>query len=229
MSPREDYVEEADFARGLIRRYARIPAHSMLHLGCGGGHLDWTLKKHFRVTGIDRSRTMLRFARRLNPTVAYRLGDMRTVRLGTRFDAVAVFDSIDYMRTEAELRAAFRTAWVHLKPGGVFLTYAESTREGFKQGSTSTWTRSKGDLVVTFVENVFDPNPRDSTFETTFVFLVRRKGRLQVHSDRHTMGLFPLDTWIRLLEVRGYRVAVRRESSGGDAPGTPWLVGSRPA
>ncbi|MGQ0797464.1 MAG: class I SAM-dependent DNA methyltransferase [Methanobacteriota archaeon] len=228
MSPKEDYVQEATFARDLIRRYARIPARTLLHLGCGGGHLDRTLKRHFRVWGIDRSRSMLRLARQLNPTVAYQLGDMRTLRLGARFDAVAAFDSIDYMRSEAELRAAFRTAWEHLRPGGVFLTYAEHTRETFAHARTAAWTRSIGDDVVTFVETLFDDDPRDSTFETVLAYLIRRKGRLRVHADRHVMGLFPLDTWTRLLVAQGFGVAVRRER-GREGPRVPWLVASRPA
>src|SRR6266571_1133387 len=124
LSPPERYVREAREIRRLIRR--RVPgASTLLHLGCGGGHLDRTLKRSFEITGIDASPSMLALARGLNPKVAYRVGDMRSVRLGRRFDAVLIADSVAYMQTEKELRAAFRTAWVHLAPGGVFVTYVE--------------------------------------------------------------------------------------------------------
>jgi len=66
----------------------------------------------------------------LNPEVAYCIGDMRSVRLEKVFDAVMIADSIDYMLTSEDLRAAFETALVHLKPGGVFCTYVEVTRGG---------------------------------------------------------------------------------------------------
>jgi len=36
------------------------------------------------------------------------------------FDDVAIFDSIDCMLTEGDMRASFITALTHLKPGGVF-------------------------------------------------------------------------------------------------------------
>ena len=42
---------------------------------------------------------------------------MRTVRLGRTFDAVLVHDAIDYMTTEADLRAAVETAYAHCRPG----------------------------------------------------------------------------------------------------------------
>lgn len=120
ISPPEHYIEEAEDFRRTIMAHARIPAATLLDLGCGGGHNDWTLKKHFQVTGVDISPEMLELAARLNPEAEYLQGDMRTVRLGRLFDAVVIADSIDYMLTEVDLRAAFVTAYEHLKPGGVF-------------------------------------------------------------------------------------------------------------
>lgn len=50
------------------------------------------------------------------------LGDARDVRLGRRFDVVvALFHVLSYMRTDADLRAFFRTAGAHLAPGGVVM------------------------------------------------------------------------------------------------------------
>lgn len=62
------------------------------------------------------------------------------MRLGASFDAVIVADAIDYMLTEPDLAAAFATAHAHLRPGGVFCTYAEHTREHFVQNSNSMGT-----------------------------------------------------------------------------------------
>lgn len=106
---------------------------SLLDLGCGGGHSDYTLKKHFEVTGVDVSEAMLALAKRLNPEVTYSLGDMRTVQLGKTFDAVTIFDSINYMLAVEDLGAAFVTAFKHLKPGGGFLTLVEETPERSQQ------------------------------------------------------------------------------------------------
>jgi len=229
ISPPEDYAEEAEEAISLIQASARIPVRTLLHLGCGGGHLDRTLKSAFDVTGVDASESMLSLARKLNPTVPYVQGDMRTVRLETRFDSVAVFDSIDYMRTEGDLRDAFATAWAHLRPGGVFLTYAEVAKESFDQNRTRHVTGSTEDTEIVFIENQYDPDPADTAFETTFIFLIRRDSRLDVEWDRHEMGLFSLATWTDLLEATGFEVrSVDSKEPGEGGRPVPWFVSTKP-
>jgi SAM-dependent methyltransferase len=206
VSRKENYVEEAKAFRDVIRKHSRIPARTLLHLGCGGGHLDFTLKRYFDVTGVDVSEDMLALAQRLNPGLAYHQGDMRTVRFEQTFDAVMVADSIDYMLTVEDLRAAFATAYACLKPGGVFCTYAEETAERFRQNKTDCYTRVQGDVEITFVHNNYDPDSTDTTYESTFVYLIRRGGQLQIETDRHLDGLFSLETWLELLREVGFEV-----------------------
>ncbi len=220
----ENYVGEAGQFREAIRRYARIEVRTLLDLGCGGGHNDFTLKEHFAVTGVDVSASMLALARQLNPEVTYLAGDMRTVRLGQVFDAVIIADSINYMRTEADLRAAFVTAHAHLKPGGVFCTYAEVTRERFQQNKTQCSTHTQGDVEIVFLENYYDPDPTDTTYESTFVYLIRRRGRLGIETDRHLGGIFDLQTWSDLLREVGFQV----EQLRFEEDDLPMFVGLKP-
>ncbi len=159
--------------------------------------------------GVDLSRPMLALARRLNPEVSYGVGDMRRVRLRRTFDAVVIADSIAYMTSEQDLRAAFRTAFAHLRPGGVFVTYVERTPATFRQNATTRTIGRRGDVEIAFIENQHDPDPADTTYESTFVYLIRRRGRLRVETDRHRLGLFPLAVWRRLLLATGFRVTQR--------------------
>lgn len=202
---------------------------TLLHLGCGGGHDDFTLKKHFRVTGVDVSAAMLELARRLNPEVDYHLGDMRTVRLEKTFDSVIIGDSISYMVTREDLLAAFRTAFVHLRPGDILLTLAEETSESFQQNKTLCSTHIHGDVEVTFVQNYYDPNRTDTTYEVTLLFLVRRQGQLAVEVDHHKLGLFGLDTWLELLREVGFGVEqTELRARGVEERIYPVLVGTKP-
>ena len=50
ISPAEDYVEETEFLAKLIKENSKIEVETLLHLGCGGGHNDYTFKKHFKET-----------------------------------------------------------------------------------------------------------------------------------------------------------------------------------
>ena len=220
ISQSEDYVQEAEAFARQIRQRARIPVSMLLHLGCGGGHLDLTLKKYFNVSGVDVSQPMLDLVGQLNPEVTYLPGDMRTVRLEQTFDAVVVSDSISYMLSEADLRSAFQTAYAHLKPGGVFCTYAGVTCQNFRQNDTRVSTHSSGSVEITLIENRYDPNPQDSTFENTFVYLIRREGsegQLEIETDRHLGGLFDLETWSRCLSETGFEV-YRTELGEGGVP-----------
>lgn len=206
ISPPQDYIEETEQLCKIIREHSQLEVKTLLNLGCGGGHNDCTLKKHFGVTGVDTSEAMLELARRLNPEVTYSVGDMRTVWLGKTFDAVAIFDSINYMVTVADLQAAFVTAYKHLRPGGVFLTLVEEAPEHFQQNRTQCTTHARGDIEITFIENVYDPDPTDTTYEVTFVYLIRRGGRLDIETDRHVCGIFGLETWHSLLSEVGFEV-----------------------
>jgi hypothetical protein len=145
---------------------------------------------------------------------------MRTVNLEKTFDAVVIADSIDYMLNDADLRSAFQTAYLHLKPGGIFCTYAGVTRQTFRQNDTRVSTHTDGRVVITYIENRYDPNPEDTTYENTFVYLIRREGsqsQLEIETDRHLGGLFDLETWSRCLSDTGFEVH-RTELGESGAP-----------
>ena len=221
ISPPEDYVTEARQFAGLIRRYSQIEVQSLLHLGCGGGHIDFTIQEYFKVTGVDISPQMLALARQLNPGVSYLVGDMRTVRLDEVFDAVLIADSIAYMLTEAELLAAFETAYQHLKPGGVFCTYAEETKERFRNNATYCDSHGQGQVEVAFIGNHYDPDPGDTSYEDVFIYLIRQAGNLRIETDRHLSGIFPVATWCKLLEYVGFQV----EQLEFEGEGFPFFIG----
>jgi len=230
ISPAEDYVEESESFSRILKEEAKIEVQSLLHLGCGGGHNDYTFKKHFALTGVDISEEMLELARKLNPEVKYQRGDMRTVRLGEAFDAVVILDSINYMSTAEELRSAFVTAYEHLKPGGAFLTHVEVFRDRFEQNKTFVYTRSQGEVDITMVENYYDPDPDDSSYELTLIYLIRRKGKLEVHTDNHIGGIFALDTWHELLNEVGFEVKQMKfeHSSFAEGEHLPLFVCTKP-
>lgn len=216
ISPPEEYIEEAQDLYQLIQRQIQRPAHTLLHLGCGGGHIDHTLKQYLQITGADITPEMLALARHLNPEIEYLTGDMRYLRLGRVFDAVLIADSIAYMLSEAELRQAFDTAYVHLAEGGVFCTYVEATPDRLVQNQTFCSTHQGPGVEIAFLRNDYDPDPNDTIYENTFVYLIRREGQQEIVTDHHLAGLFPLDTWKRLLTETGFTAVALDKTSYGD-------------
>ena len=199
-----DYAEETDFYVKLIKENSRIETKTLLHLGCGAGGNDYIFKQHFRVTGVDISGKMLKIARNINPEVTYLYGDMRSIDLKERFDAVAVPDSIDYMATMPDLEVMIGVACKHLRPGGVLLIVAK-TREEFRENNFC-YTGAKDDIEITIFENNYIPNSDRATYEATLVYLIRRGGKLSIHTDRHILGLFSQTEWLSLLKGAGLEV-----------------------
>ena len=120
----KDYTGEAEYIHNLIMKNAPHAA-SILNLGCGSGRHDRLLqKKGYAITGVDISEEMLKSAR-LNAEgsgLSYHHGDIRTVRVDNRFDAViSLFHVMSYLTLNEDLAAAIETARHHLKPDGVFI------------------------------------------------------------------------------------------------------------
>jgi SAM-dependent methyltransferase len=204
IAPPEDYAEETEAYVKAIKEHSKIEAKTLLHLGCGAGINDYTFKRHFKVTGVDISENMIENARNLNPEIVYLRGDMRTIKLGESFDAVAIPDSIGYMTTLKDLRKAVITTYKHLKPDGVLLIMA-NIKEQFKQNSF-VYTGSKGNVEITLFENNYISARTETTYEATLIFLIRREGKLEIHTDRHIIGIFNLKTWLDLLKEVGFEV-----------------------
>lgn len=193
IAPPEQNKDETELYCKLIKEHSLIEPKTLLHLASGAGINDYTFKKHFSVTGVDISEGMIEVAKQLNPEADYHFGDMRTVNLGKKFDAVAIPDSIGYMTTPEDLRKALRNAYAHLKPGGILLITAH-LKEEFQENNF-VYSGSQDDIEVTVFENNYIPDPEGTTYEATIIYLIRRAGELEIHNERHVIGFFDSEVW----------------------------------
>ena len=207
----EEYREEAAyFARTLIAS-SNPPPRSVLELGSGGGNNAYHLKAHFEMTLVDRSPGMLAVSREINPGCEHLKGDIRKVRLGRTFDAVFVHDAICHMTTEADLRAVIKTAFDHLRPGGVALFVPDEVRETFAE-ETDHGGNDAERGSVRFLQWITDPDPRDTNYLVDFAILIKNgRGQTSLVHDRHKLGLFPRAKWRSLLREVGFRLSTINE------------------
>ena len=208
-SPPQEYAHEADLWLQALREKLGDGHHSILDLGVGGGHLLSYLTAEFEATAVDISERMLANSIRLNDNVEHILGDMRSIRLNRKFNAVLLHDSVSYLVSEDELKKTFETAAAHLETGGLLITVPDWFRETF--GGTFVEHRiiENEDGEFAFIEYVSDPDPFDSTIETIFFYILRNIDGIKVEEDRHITGIFPLETWERLMSESGFDVEVR--------------------
>lgn len=124
-----------------IVRALHPEAAALLDVGCGTGLHLAEFARHFEHTeGVEISPAMRQQALDHVPAgTTVHDGDMRTFRLGRRFDAVTcLFTAAAYMPTPADLTAAISRMTEHLVPGGVLVVepwyFPETFQEGYLGG-----------------------------------------------------------------------------------------------
>jgi SAM-dependent methyltransferase len=126
----KDYDSEVSLLERLFERYGLL-GDRLLDLGCGTGqHAIRLARRGYRVTGVDRSASMLAIARvkaeqqldEVAPHPLFVEGDVASVRLSEGFDGVLMmFAVLGYQVTAEAVLASLRTARAHLCEGGLFV------------------------------------------------------------------------------------------------------------
>ena len=209
ISPPEDYGEEANHWRQAIWAKLGPGRHRILELGVGGGNNLSHLRGDFQATAVDGSERMLANSIRLNPGVEHHVGDMRTVRLGRKFKAVLIHDAISYLTTEDDIRQTFATVRAHLEPRSILIAAPDDYRETYRAALVSHGTRAREGVELAYAEYTHDPDPNDTTVESVYVYFIKEHGTLRVEQDRHITGLFPLNTWLKLMVESGFEAEKR--------------------
>ena len=208
----KDYAGEVDVLESVFSGFG-AGVKRILDLGCGTGrHAMELASRGFRVTGVDRSEGMLEEARRAATeravTVTFEAGDLRTVRLGARFDAVLMmFAVLGYQIENQDVRSALRTARSHLDEGGllafdvwygpaVLHQRPESRFQVREDGSTRLLKASSGRL---------DP-ARNACEVEMQVWAVEGDRVLRSTHETHTMRYFFAPELRLLLELEGFEL-----------------------
>ena len=133
----------ADYLRLLQRHHSQ--ARTLLEIACGTGAQLVPLAKHYEVTGLDVSRTMLRYARRKLPAVKFHHQSMVGFKLAVTFDAVICpYDSMNHLLRFEDWVGTFKAAKRHLNPNGVFIFDINTEYRLRKLAGTLPWTRQFG-------------------------------------------------------------------------------------
>jgi len=197
----EEHKDEVMLYIDLIKSNSISSPSTLLHLGCGAGGHDTYFKQHFTITGVDLSKGMLKIARDRHPEIEYIEGDMRTIKLDRQFDVIVIPDSIDYMVSEESLLQVITNSVFHLKTGGILLIVAK-TQETFHNNNFS-YSGEKDDVSVTLLENNYINTYSPNTYEATFMYLIRKRGQLSIHTENQILGLFPQAIWEKMFIKAG--------------------------
>jgi 2-polyprenyl-3-methyl-5-hydroxy-6-metoxy-1,4-benzoquinol methylase len=113
---------EADFIESLHPR-------TVLDAGCGMGRVAIELdRRGIDVVGVDLDDDLLEFARRSRPSIQWVSADLATLRLGRRFDVVAMPGNVMIFCRPADRGAIVEAAALHLDAAGSLVTGFELRR-----------------------------------------------------------------------------------------------------
>lgn len=207
LSSPADYAEEAAWHQARILEHAQREVATLLELGCGSGANACLLRPRFEMELVDLSEAMLQQCRRLNPNVSTHVGDMRTIRLGRRFDAVFAHDAVSYMLTPEDVRALARTAAAHLQPGGVALLCPDDLRENYEPGTEEGGNDGPDGRGLRYLA-WSHADDHDRVITDYALMLRDADGTMRVEHDRHVTGALPTEVWLDALRQAG--LAARR-------------------
>ncbi len=154
----------------LVLRQLPVGA-SILDLCCGTGQMARTLTAlGYRVTGMDGSTEMLRFARENAPGAQFIHADARSFELTQTFDAaISLFDSLNHVMTLEELTTVFRNVCAVLRDNGPF--FFDLNMEA---GYGLTWDDSFSiveDDQLCIVRTSYIPEEKTARFDATVMHL----------------------------------------------------------
>ena len=197
-----DYPREAAELDRLIQE--RCPAaRTLLDVACGtGAHLEHL--PAYEAEGLDLDPEMLAVARERLPKVAFHEGDMADFDLGKRFDAVVcMFSSIGYVRSEERLRSAIAAMAQHLEPGGVLVVEPWLSPEVWVDRHVGAVFVDEPELKIARM-NVGEREGEVSIFE--FEYLVGTPNGLERFNERHELGLFTVEQYLKAFRAAGLEV-----------------------
>ena len=181
-------------------------------LACGTGVCLqlWSDKGH-QVIGLDRSFSMLQACREKLSKNDYALlinGDMRNFHLGRKMPVITcLYDSLNYLLTEADLLRCFRRVHEALRGDGLFVFDMNTVHSLRDEWGNNTFQR-RDEGLFSIWSNSFNPNLNVSSLSITLH--VRRNGQEMVFGEFHQERGYPLSVIEDLLEEAGFTCSLYR-------------------
>ena len=211
------------------------PPPIFVELGCGTGTMTEMLAaRGFDMIGMDASEAMLAVAMdkklKNKSQTLYLCQDMREIDLyGSAQAFICVFDSLNYLLSEADLLKTVRRINTFLQPGGLFI-FDFNTIAEYESIGNATYAADKGDFAYVW-ENFFYADKSIKEIELT-LFIKDDDGRFSRHHESHFQRGYNLSQIKRLLGEAGlsFIYAVDDDTDGppGSFSGRVVVVAKKP-
>lgn len=197
------YEKEANTIHDLIQKHKKTFGSEMLDVACGTGNHIQFLKKHYKITGTDLNKDMLKVAKKKFPKLKFQQADMISFDLKKKFDVVTcLFSSIGYVKSYANLKKTITSFSKHLKTGGVLIIEPFITKEAYKPGKPHANFVNEPDVKICRMNY---SQKRGNIAILDFHFLIATKKGIGYLRDKHELGLFDVDKFLEILKDNGFQ------------------------
>ncbi len=146
---KKNYANEVAELKKIIRKYKKSNGDDLLDVACGTGQHISFFQKDFSCTGIDLHKSMLKVARKKNPSISFKQSEMENFHLRKRFDIITcLYGSVSYTLTVRNLKTTVDNFVHHLQPGGVVIIEPYFSNKQFKPNCPTLSTVEDKDLKI---------------------------------------------------------------------------------
>ncbi|MBE5769071.1 MAG: class I SAM-dependent methyltransferase [Clostridiales bacterium] len=216
-----NYEKWADFYAAMMAAYG-IRGGKVCECACGTGSLTLPLcRKGFQMTGVDLSQEMLwiaaQKARSNGMGIPYVRQDMRQLHLHRPMDAVlATCDGVNYLLTEEDVLAFFRSAFNALRPGGA-LFFDVSTPYKLQNTLGDRLICEDSENITYMWQNQYHES--SATVEMHLCFFVKQKdGTYRRIDEEQKQKAHTIPSLTKLLRQAGFENISVFGNSSLDAP-----------
>ncbi|MGB9595141.1 MAG: class I SAM-dependent DNA methyltransferase [Candidatus Poribacteria bacterium] len=203
-----DYVRWAEYIDDLFALYNYRPKR-VLNIACGTGSIDILLaQKGYEMFGIDLAFEMLALAKRKADRRGIKLNlwqqDMRELTVSKPFDAIlCLYDSINYMTTEEDLKKVFIKVSEALVPRGLFIFDVTTERNIIEHFHLKTFAENNKDFSYIW-KNLYIP--RDKLCKTILTFFLKEGDCYKKYDEYHIQKIFSVDQVKNLLSEAEFKL-----------------------
>ncbi len=198
-----NYPAWVDYIIKIFKEHNLYP-RTILDVACGTGIPSLLLaKKGYRIIGVDNSLPMLEVFKEKIAKTNYDIqtfhSDIKNFTLNEKVDAaISLYDSINYLLTEDDLKSCFQSVFNSLNPNGIF-TFDMNTIYCLESFWSNREAPRQIDNVYSIWQNSFNPIEKISTLTLT-VFTDDGRYFKEVHRERG----YPRETIEKILQLAGF-------------------------
>ncbi len=218
--------EEATAVLRLARAHGLRGPLTLLEPACGTArHLRVLARQGHTVIGFDRSRAMIREAKRLMPDgsrASLFVGDMarfaHRLKPSSVHAAFNLINTIRHLDRDAEMLAHFTGLREVLSPGGIAILGVSLCAYGLERETEDFWTGRRGACRVTQAIQYLPPGQRERKERVLSHLTIERHGRTRHVDSAYHLRSYNLAQWRRVLDRAGFDVLRVVDQDARDTP-----------